>query len=471
MNHASILILDFNSAGRLGLALQCILESVSNGDLAIRQEYIKTSLPAFWESGLSAAIARCNPDVICPVLPQGPLQQMIALLESIRAQVPKTPLTVITEVREPDELLKLLQAGAADFITPPLRSFDILPRILRLIDHTRRSETTVHAIKEQLGLKQLVGRNEAFLAEIRKIPIIAKCDASVLISGETGTGKELCARAIHYLGPRSRKPFLPINCGAIPAELMENELFGHERGAFTDASSSRLGLIHEAEGGTLFLDEIDALLPLAQVKLLRFLQEKEYRALGSNKVRKADVRVITASNANLEAAVASGQLRADFYYRLSTVQLVLPPLRERRDDIPLFANALLSRYAVQYNKRIDAVSPEALRQLLLYHWPGNVRELEHVIERAVVMSENSIIRECDVSLPRSEDPARREGFKEAKEKMVEQFEKSYIQGMLAAFQGNITKAAQAANKNRRAFWQLIRKHDIDVQSFKPSASS
>jgi DNA-binding NtrC family response regulator len=252
---------------------------------------------------------------------------------------------------------------------------------------------------------------------------------------------------------------------------MENELFGHERGAFTDASNSRAGLIQEAEGGTLFLDEIDALLPLAQVKLLRFLQEKEYRALGSNKVRKADVRVITASNANLEAAVAGGQLRSDFYYRLSTVQIVLPPLRERRDDIPLFANALLSRYAAQYNKKIDAVSPEALLQLLLYHWPGNVRELEHVIERAVVMSEDSIIRECDVSLRRPENQARREGFKEAKEKIVEQFEKSYVQGMLVAFQGNITKAARAANKNRRAFWQLIRKHGIDVHSFKSTASS
>lgn len=470
MNNKIVLLLDFNSGGSLGLGLQSILGSVSNSDLAIRQEYIKTSLSAFWESDLSATILRCNPDVICPVLPPGSLKEMIALLEFIKAQAPKIPLSVITEVREPDELLRLLQAGAADFITPPLRSFDILPRILRLIDHTRRSETTGHFIKEQLGLKQLVGRNEAFLAEIRKIPIIAKCDASVLISGETGTGKELCARAIHYLGPRSRKPFLPINCGAIPAELMENELFGHERGAFTDASNSRLGLIHEAEGGTLFLDEIDALLPIAQVKLLRFLQDKEYRALGSNKVRKADVRVITATNANLEAAVASGQLRADFYYRLSTVQFVLPPLRERRDDIPLFTSALLSRYAAQYNKRIEAFSPDALRALLLYHWPGNVRELEHVIERAVVMSENPIINECDLSLPRSENPARREEFKEAKAKIVAQFEKSYIQGMLAAFQGNITKAAQAANKNRRAFWQLIRKHGIDVQSFKGRAS-
>jgi DNA-binding NtrC family response regulator len=467
MSNTSVLVLDFDSTGSLGLALQRILGSVSTSALAIRQEYIQTSLVGLRESDFSAL---CNHDVVCPVLPAGSLKEMVGVLQFIKAQSPRTPLMVITDPSEPDELLKLLQAGAADFITPPLRTFDILPRIIRLIDHTRRSETACHSIKEQLGLKQLVGRSEAFLAEIRKIPIIAQCDASVLISGETGTGKELCARAIHYLGPRNSGPFLPINCGAIPPELMENELFGHERGAFTDASNSRQGLIHDAEGGTLLLDEVDALLPQAQVKLLRFLQDKEYRALGSNRVRKADVRVIAATNVNVETAVASGKLRADFYYRLSTVPLVLPPLRERRDDIPLLINALVSRYAAQYSKKIEDLAPDALRALLVYRWPGNVRELEHVIERAVVMSEGHIIKECDVSLPRSENRERRQGFKEAKAQIVAQFEKSYIQGMLIAFQGNITKAARAANKNRRAFWQLIRKHDIDVERFKRSGS-
>jgi DNA-binding NtrC family response regulator len=470
MNRADILLLDFNPASSLAHTLQSILQSHHHKETEIRHQRIQIQGPIAGESISSKKIADSNPDIICAILPQIDLNPALALLKPVIAQVPKTPVIVLTEAQETDELFKLLQAGAADFFAPPLRAFDVLPRILRLIDHTYRSDSTTQSIKAQLGLKQLVGRNAAFIEEINKIPVIAKCDASVLISGETGTGKELCARAIHYISPRSSKPFLPVNCGAIPPDLMENELFGHERGAFTDASTSHLGLIHEAEGGTLFLDEVDSIPPLAQVKLLRFLQDKEYRALGSSKTCKADVRVITATNANLEAAVAGGQLRKDFYYRLSTIQLSLPPLRERRDDIPLFVHAFSSKYAVEYKKKIETILPDALQMLLTYSWPGNVRELEHVIERAVIMSENSVIRKQDISLAGSENPKLREGFKEAKARIVAQFEKSYIQSLLLAFQGNITKAAEAANKNRRAFWQLIRKHQIDVQSFKSSTS-
>ncbi|MBI3796093.1 MAG: sigma-54 factor interaction domain-containing protein, partial [Deltaproteobacteria bacterium] len=189
-------------------------------------------------------------------------------------------------------------------------------RILHLQKQVSESERITQTLKGKLGLRQLIGESPTFLAEISKIPTMARCDVSVLISGETGTGKEVCARAIHYLSPRSRAPFVPVNCGAIPAELMENELFGHERGAFTDASTSQCGLIHEAEGGTLFLDEVDSLPALAQVKLLRFLQEKEYRRLGSTKTYQADMRIIAATNSDLEEAVRTGKLRRDLYYRL-----------------------------------------------------------------------------------------------------------------------------------------------------------
>src|SRR5215813_6052247 len=200
-------------------------------------------------------------------------------------------------------------------------------RDLRLQKQVSESETVTQTLKEKLGLRQLIGESPAFLAEIRKIPAVARCEVSVLISGETGTGKEVCARAIHYLSPRAPHPFVPINCGAIPAELVENELFGHERGAFTDAATSQSGLIHEAEGGTLFLDEVDSLPALAQVKLLRFLQEKEYRRLGSTRTYQANVRVIAATNSDLEEAVRTGKLRRDLYYRLNILQLTLPPLR------------------------------------------------------------------------------------------------------------------------------------------------
>ena len=470
MGHTKILLLDFNISKGLGHTLQAILDSPCGEETETGQRcfeaHLATGATGLDEAGLKKTISRASPSVICAILPRAGLKQMISLLQSIKAQAPKIPVAVVAEAQKPDDLFKLLQAGAADFFALPLQAFDILPRILRLIEHARKTQTATHRVREQIGLKQLIGGNTAFLAEIKKIPVVANCDASVLISGETGTGKELCARAIHYLSPRNDRPFLPINCGAVPAELMENELFGHERGAFTDAHISHPGLIREAEGGTLFLDEIDAIPPLAQVKLLRFLQDKEYRALGSNSIRKADVRIIAATNAEPEAAVAGGKLRADFYYRLSTIEIKLPPLRERREDITLFVQDFLSRYAARYGKQVSCVSSDALESLLVYDWPGNVRELEHTIERAVVMCEATTVRACDISLPRSEGSSG-QGFKEAKAKIVAQFEKSYLQGLLLAFQGNITKAAQAANKNRRAFWELMRKHGIDVHGYKP----
>ena len=223
-----------------------------------------------------------------------------------------------------------------------------------------------------------IGRSRA--QQVGNFRKLARCDATVLISGETGTGKEVCARAIHYLSPRSSKPFITVNCGAIPAELVENELFGHERGAYTDAAVAKPGLIAEAEGGTLFLDEIDCLPLLAQVKLLRFLQEKEYRPLGSVKTRAASVRVIVATNADLENALRQGRLRQDLYYRINILSLVLPPLRQRQGDILLLARHFLAKFTEEFAKPVQDFSPDVLPTLLAYPWPGNIRELEHTIE-------------------------------------------------------------------------------------------
>jgi len=342
-------------------------------------------------------------------------------------------------------------------------------RVLRLRQHPAEEEALPQPSEEKSGLPQLLGESPAFLAEIRKIPLLAQCDVNVLISGETGTGKELCARAIHYLSPRAGRPFIAVNCGAIPVELVENELFGHERGAFTDASTAQGGLIHEAEGGTLFLDEIACLPLLAQVKLLRFLQDKEYRRLGSTKTQQGDVRVVAAMNIDLEEAVREGKLRQDLYYRLNIIPLVLPPLRERREDIPLLARYFLAKYAAKLNKYVTDCSPDVMQLLVLYEWPGNVRELEHTIERAVVLSEQAVIHKADIILPRVAAAAHQDSFQEAKAKVIARFERTYIQGLLLAHQGNITKAARAAQKNRRAFWQLMRKHLLDAHSFKSSA--
>jgi DNA-binding NtrC family response regulator len=262
-------------------------------------------------------------------------------------------------------------------------------------------------------------------------------------------------------------PFVPFNCGAIPTELIENELFGHVQGAFTGASSVQPGLIREANNGTLFMDDIDCLPLNSQAKLLRFLQEKEYRQLGSAKTLHADVRVIAATNTDLEAAVDEGKVRQDLYYRLNVLPLTMPALRDRRTDIPLISRHFLNKYSIEFNKQIAGFASEAIQKLMLYDWPGNVRELEHVVERAVLFSTQTVIRETDINLPHRKTPAYQVSFKEAKETAVNQFERNYIENFLLAYQGNITKAAQAAQKNRRAFWQLIRKHQIDAHSFRP----
>ena len=252
-------------------------------------------------------------------------------------------------------------------------------------------------------------------------------------------------------------------------DLLENELFGHIRGAFTNASSAQPGLIEEADGGTLFFDDVDCLALLAQAKILRFLQEKEYRRLGSTKVRRADVRIIASTNRDLKQAVREGRFRQDFYYRLNVVSFMLPPLRDRREDIVLIANHFLIKYADQYHKNVKEFSPEVLQKLMLYDWPGNVRELEHIVEQAVVLSREEAIRGADITLPQIGKTEPQESFREAKDKFIAQFERAYIKKLLLAYQGNITKAAQAARKNRRAFWELIRKHDINVRNFKPNS--
>ncbi len=331
-----------------------------------------------------------------------------------------------------------------------------------------KHEFFIPALKQRLG-RQLIGESQSFLSAIDKISVIAGCDLSVLITGETGTGKELFARAIHYFSPRAGNPFVPTSCGAIPGELVENEFFGHLRGAFTGANSFQQGLIQEADGGTLFLDEVDSLPLQAQVKLLRFLQEKEYKPLGSTKFQFADVRVIAATNLALEKVVNEGKFRRDLFYRLNVIPLTLPPLRERRRDIPLLARHFLSRVASHLNKDIEGFAPEALEKLMSYDWPGNVRELEHLIERTVVFAKEKVIQSSDLSLPIRPAGKIGEGsFRTMKMRVVSEFEKRYIEDLLHLHRGSITEAAKAAQKNRRAFWELVRKYKIEIEKYPPS---
>jgi two-component system, NtrC family, response regulator GlrR len=462
MEETTILLLDFSSSGSLGIELHGILASVPRWTVELQKL-------ALGERGLTALSQRLasNLSVVFVVLPASLLKQSQRLFQHVQGAAEPPPLIVVPEATEPDEILNLLELGVADFITPPLRALDILTRVRRVLKHSRHRRTPVHRFKEQLGSKQLIGESKAFRATVKRIPLIARCDASVLISGETGTGKELCARAIHYLSPRADQAFVPVNCGAIPAELVENELFGHERGAFTTAVRAQAGLVQEAIGGTLFLDEIDCLPLPSQVKLLRFLQEKEYRPLGAAKTLRADVRVVTAATVDLDEAVQTGRFRQDLYYRLNVIPIQLPPLRERVEDIPLLARHFLTRYAGEFNKSKLSFSPNALELLSQYDWPGNVRELEHLVERTVALSELEVIEGDDLNLPRKATAERPTSFREAKAR----FERTYVEDLLLAHRGNITRAAQAARKNRRAFWELIRKHHIDVQGFKADSKS
>src|SRR5205814_778107 len=256
---------------------------------------------------------------------------------------PHRPVLVTTTNPDTFDFFRVLEMGVSDFLLPPLRRSELLTRLMRQARVTRCGDALVQKLKEDIGLKQIIGESPAFLNQVRCVPRFARCDATVLISGESGTGKEIFARAIHYLSPRADRAFVPVNCGALPENLVESEIFGHKRGAFTGAASDQAGLIREAEGGTLFLDEIDCLTPQAQVKLLRFLQDGEYRSVGSQQILHANIRVVAAANADFNYIVREGKFREDLFYRLNVLSFILPPLRERRGDIVLLTHDFLEK--------------------------------------------------------------------------------------------------------------------------------
>ena len=356
-----------------------------------------------------------------------------------------------------------------DFLFCPASERELWLRAVRLLDLARVKTASQSREVEQFSTTlPLVGRSPAFLEVVRKAANLARADATVLISGETGSGKELIARAIHYHGARRSKPFIPVNCGALPDHLFENELFGHVKKAFTDASSVEKGLIAEAEEGTLFLDEIDALSPSAQVKLLRFLQNGEYRPLGSGCSLIANVRVIAASNSDLTGKVDRKHFRQDLFYRLNILSVAMPSLRERGDDVLSLAEHFLDLYVSRQGCDRPRLSEAARQKLVHYSWPGNVRELEGVIQRALLLNTSGILHAADIELAegRSKDLLRHESLRRAKSFVIGEFERSYVANLLARHRGNITQAAKAAGKDRRTLQRLVRKYALNRVSFK-----
>ena len=325
-----------------------------------------------------------------------------------------------------------------------------------------RSPPSHHSAKllTKLGSEQMIGRSPAFLAQLEKMLLYAHSDANVVITGETGTGKEVCARALHHLSRRAGRALVAINSGRFSVELMDNEFFGHAACAYTGAGAATEGLLHEAHEGTLFIDEFHALTPPCQIKLLRFLDSGQIRRIGSRKVFHADVRVLAATNIELEQAVREGRIREDFLQRLSVLRLHLPPLRERTGDIELLARSFLAKFARKEGKQIIDFAPVALKKLLSYHWPGNVRELANKIERAVILAEDTRIQPEDIELSNAASAAALEPFKICKKKLLAEFEPACLKSYLQASSGNISKAASIADMDPRVFRRMMRGYGL-----------
>ena len=309
---------------------------------------------------------------------------------------------------------------------------------------------------------RLIGQSPAVAGLYDRIALVARSEAPVLIQGESGTGKELVARAIHWSGARADLPFVAVNCGSIPEPLLEDELFGHVRGAFTDARTERAGIFEQAGGGTVFLDEVTELAPSGQVKLLRVLQEREVRRVGGSQSIPVDARVLAASNRNFQDALRDGQVRQDLYYRLNVFTLSLPALRDRPEDIPLLAAHFLAQFAPESGQRVRGVAPRAMERLQAYRWPGNVRELENVVRQAVLLCRGEEIQEADLVLPEESLPAGFPTFRDAKRN----FERDYIRQAMERSGGNVTRAARVAGKDRKDFYDLMRRHGLQAQVFR-----
>ena len=457
MSQISCIVVAAEAQGALAMSLCASIQAQAGAQFRVDVR----SLPLLVQAG----------DLVLPIVAPTLFAQLASDIARWRTQRPDCSVLPVTVGLSHDQLLGLLSAGAFDFITAPCDRAALLARLQRAAGLMPASALPLRQMLAP-ALRDMVGSSPVFIKQLALLPTLAGCDAGVLILGETGSGKEVYARAIHYTSARSTRPLVAVNCGAIPAELLESELFGHVRGAFTNAYHSRAGLVREAEGGTLFLDEIDSLPLPAQAKLLRFLQDMDFRPVGGDTLLHADVRVVAASNQDLPALVEQGSFRRDLFFRLNVLTVTLPPLRERAEDICALALLFLQQFASQFKRPTLGLSPQAVKRLLAHNWPGNVRELKHVMERAVLMAATSTIQADDLQLPLHDGVHDAdESFRAAKSRLVDSFERCYIQRLLVSSNGNITQAAQMAKKNRRAFFELIRKHGISAERFRDAADS
>ncbi|MDP2604586.1 MAG: sigma-54 dependent transcriptional regulator [Deltaproteobacteria bacterium] len=403
---------------------------------------------------------------------QMPQMDGIELTRHIRDRYSDTDIILITGFGNVQQAVDAMKLGASDYISKPFQ-----PEVIRfvsekLIEKRRLREEIVELrqrLSEGYSLGKMIGRSGRMAKVFEMIKALADTDSGVMIIGETGTGKELAARAIHDLSARKDRPFVAINCGAFPETLLEGELFGYDKGAFTGAVQSRQGKIELANGGTLFLDEVENITAAMQVKLLRVLQEREVERLGSNRKVKVDMRIIAASNVDLSVSLAKGSLREDFYYRINVVPLELPPLRDRLEDLPLLIDHLLSRNPLARQRKIQKVSNSALGQMLDYHWPGNIRELENILERAIIRCGTDVVDEVD--LPRAPNRVMRSIVQNAGRDMtltgwLASKERDYLEGLLSKHKGSINAVAKEADVDTKTLYRKMKKQGLTKESFK-----
>ncbi|MER3783824.1 two-component system response regulator GlrR [Klebsiella pneumoniae] len=379
----------------------------------------------------------------------------LQLFSEIQKGHPGMPVIILTAHGSIPDAVAATQQGVFSFLTKPVDKDALYKAIDEALE--QRSPATDEAWRQAI-----VTRSPLMLRLLEQAGMVAQSDVSVLINGQSGTGKEIVAQAIHNASPRHDKPFVAINCGALPEQLLESELFGHARGAFTGAVCNREGLFQAAEGGTLFLDEIGDMPVALQVKLLRVLQERKVRPLGSNRDIEINVRIISATHRDLPKAMARGEFREDLFYRLNVVNLKIPPLSERTEDIPLLANHLLRQSADRHKPFVRAFSSDAMKRLMAAKWPGNVRQLVNVIEQCVALTSSPVIGDALVEQALEGENTALPTFVEARN----QFELNYLRKLLQITKGNVTHAARMAGRNRTEFYKLLSRHELDANDFK-----
>ena len=408
-----------------------------------------------------AQIEVCHPQLVVSDV-RLPGQDGLALFDQLRVRYPSLPVILLTAHGSIPDAVEATARGVFGYLTKPFDGRVLLEKVAAALALQGGMQNAAAASAGDRWREAIVSHSsqmESVLAEAR---LVAASDASVLIRGESGTGKELLAQALHRASPRAGKPFIAINCGAIPEALLESELFGHVKGAFSGAVAHHRGLFQAADGGTLFLDEIgDMPLPL-QVKLLRALQDRAVRPVGSSETIPVDIRLISATHCDLDEAMAEGEFREDLYYRINVVSLQLPALSERRDDIPLLANHFLAQLAAKYGKRLNGFAPDALRALTTAAWPGNVRQLYNVVEQVCALSTVPLVPLSLVQRALRDPAVEVLTWNEAKAR----FERAYLVNLLKMTEGRVADAARLADRNRTEFYRLLQKHDLTPALFR-----